>query len=113
MVLKHASLRDLAILTCIALVTILFIGIVWFRTGYILSEEYLVIRIGPVVHSKIGISRISKISRSNSILASPANSMKRLAIKYGRQGVVLISPKDEKIFIESIVAINPKIVVNL
>ena len=113
MVFKHASLRDLIILSSIATVVILFIGIIWFWTGYFLSKDYLIIKIGPVTHSKIRISNISKISGSNSILASPANSLKRLAIRSGRRVLVLISPKDEKTFIESIIEMNPKIAIDL
>ena len=78
-----------------------------------LPRGSLFIKIGPVTHSKIRISNISKISRSNSILASPANSLKRLAIRSGRRVLVLISPKDEKTFIESIIEMNPKIAIDL
>lgn len=113
MIFKHASLRDLIILSSIATVVILFVGIIWFRTGYFLSKDYLIVKIGPVTHSKIRISNITKISRSNSILSSPANSLKRLAIRSGRRVLVLISPKDEKTFIKSIIEMNSKISIDL
>ena len=113
LVLKHASWRDLIILSGIYSLTILFFGIIWFRTGYFLSNDYLIVKIGPVTHSKIRISRITKISRSNSILSSPANSLRRLAIRSGPGKMVLISPKDEKTFIESITQKNTNIVIDL
>jgi hypothetical protein len=113
MVYKHASVRDLIILVSIETVVILFVGMVWFRTGYFLSKDYLIVKIGPVTHSRISISDITKISRSNSILSSPANSLKRLAIRSGQRVLAQISPKDEISFIKTIVEINPGITIDL
>ena len=113
MVFKHAALKDMIILSIISFVVLVFVGIIWFGTGYIISDDILVIKIGPVTHSRIRISRISKISRTNSILASPANSLKRLAIKSGNRVIVMISPKDEDVFIKTVNEVNPNIVIDL
>ncbi len=113
MVFKHAALKDMIILSIISFVVLVFVGIIWFGTGYFISDDFLIIKIGPVTHSKIRISRISKISRTKSILASPANSLKRLAIRSGKRVIVQISPQDEDAFIISIKEANPKIVIDL
>ncbi len=112
-VIAHFSLTDLIIILLIFIILFLFFGIVWFRTGYFISEDYLIIKIGPFTHSRVRISSISKILRSNSVLSSPANSLNRLSIKYGRKGLVLISPKDEADFIIAIKEENSKVIVNI
>ncbi len=112
-VFRNSTFSQLIIVSSIFIIIFLFIGTVWFRTGYFISDDILIIKIGPVTHSRIRISRISKISRTNSILASPANSLKRLAIKSGKRVIVMISPKDEDAFINSIKEVNPKIVIDL
>ncbi len=110
---KHASMQELIMLSCILIAVLLFVGIVWFRTGYFISKDYLIVKIGSVTHSKIKISSISKISRSNSILSSPANSFRRLAIKSGQKVLVQISPRDEESFLTLMTEINPKIDIDL
>ncbi len=113
MMFKHASMQELIMLSCILIAVLLFVGIVWFRTGYFISKDYLIVKIGSVTHSKIKISSISKISRSNSILSSPANSFRRLAIKSGQKVLVQISPRDEESFLTLMTEINPKIDIDL
>jgi len=110
---KNSSLSSLIISSIIFLITFLFVGTVWFGTGYFISEDYLIIKIGPVTHSRIMISSIRSLSRSNSILSSPANSLKRLSIKYDQKREVLISPNNEVDFISAITNENPKISVNI
>ena len=110
---KNSSLSSLIISSIIFLITFLFVGTVWFGTGYFISEDYLIIKIGPVTHSRIMISSIRSLSRSNSILSSPANSLKRLLIKSDQKREVLISPNNEVDFISAITNENPKISVNI
>ena len=112
-VFRNSTFSQLIIVSSIFIIIFLFMGTVWFGTGYFISDDILIIKIGPVTHSRIRISRISKISRTNSILASPANSLKRLAIKSGKRVIVMISPKDEDAFIISIKEANPKILLDL
>jgi hypothetical protein len=47
--------------------------------------------------------------RSNSLLSAPAISLKRIAIKYGRNKTILISPKHQSEFLKQLKAINPNI----
>ena len=112
-IFKNYSLTALIITSVISLIVFLFVGIVWFGTGYFVSKDYLIIKIGPITHSRIRISSISKISRSNSIISSPANSLKRLAIQSGKRVLALISPKDESDFITTISELNSGIDIEL
>lgn len=110
---ENSTLSQLIILSSLFIIIFLFAGTVWFGTGYYVTDDILIVKIGPVTHSKIRISKISKISRTNSIISSPANSLKRLALESDNQVLVLISPKDEDAFIKSIKEVNPKIQIDL
>lgn len=112
-VFAHYSFTNFIIILLIFFVVFLLTGTVWFRTGYNITNEYLIIKIGPITYGEIKLSGISVISRSNSILSAPANSLKRLSIKYGKNGLVLVSPKDEADFLNTIIEKNPTIKLNL
>lgn len=92
------------------LFVILFLGGIWFGTGYRIKEEFLVIKIGPVVERKINIQTIDTIERSYDLIASPANGLKRLKLTYNDR-YVLISPIREHEFLKHLKLINPEIVI--
>lgn len=110
--IQDSKSSDLIYLLLFWILTFIFISVVWFGTGYYVVDNHLIIKIGPVTHSKIDLSKITKISKSSSWIASPANSLKRLEIKSGTNVLVLVSPKDQEAFIKSLKTINPKIVYN-
>ncbi|MGB5693094.1 MAG: PH domain-containing protein [Flavobacteriaceae bacterium] len=107
--IQDSKTSNLIMLLLFWIIIFLFMGIVWFGTGYYVRDDQLIIKIGPVTHSKISLSKITKISKSNSWISSPANSLKRLEIKSGNSVLVLISPKDQEKFMTTINKINPKI----
>ena len=90
-------------------VGILFFGAIWYGTGYYIANGKLYVKIGPVAHSNFEISKISEISRTNSWISAPANSFKRLAIKSADRLLVIISPRDQKEFVETLLSVNPEI----
>ncbi len=79
-----------------------------FGIHYVIDKNYLIIKIGKFTESKILINDIGSINRSYSLIASPANSLKRLQINYA-DGEVLISPKKERDFIEHLKSLNSTI----
>ena len=107
--LKSSKLTDVLILLTFWILMLLFVGVVWFRTRYYISDRQLIVKIGPIAHSRIDISTISEISKTKSWLSAPANSLNRLAIKSRDKMLVMVSPEDQKGFIESLKAINPDI----
>lgn len=109
---KNVDTKELITLSSTSLAVILFVGVIWFKTGYFVSKDYLIVKIGPLVVSRIKMSLISNISRSNSILASPANSFNRLAIKSGKKVLVRISPRAEESFLALMIEMNPTIAVD-
>ena len=76
---------------------------VWilFSTQYEIIDENLWVRSGPLKW-RIPILSISKIERSKSWVSSPALSMSRFKIDYGRGKSILISPKETDRFLYAI-----------
>lgn len=90
-----------------------FIGISCFQTYYVIKEDEL------GVHSEAKwtwypIESIIEVRKVKSILAAPAMSFTRIAIKFergvARTAVPLeISPKDRDAFIQDLLRVNPNI----
>ncbi|MFN7267027.1 MAG: PH domain-containing protein, partial [Bacteroidota bacterium] len=62
-----------------------------------------------LINIKIDITTIRKITETNNPLSSPALSLDRLWIDYGKNGAVMISPEDKEGFIRHILQINPSV----
>lgn len=71
------------------------------RTHYTVDDEKLRIVSGPFRWT-IAIPEITDISESHSALSSPALSLDRLKITYGRNRHILVSPADKKKFLKAI-----------
>ncbi|MEW9050554.1 MAG: PH domain-containing protein [Neobacillus sp.] len=89
-----------------------FIGWLWFNTYYEIDGKNLKIVAGPI-RSKVEIKSITTIKRSRNLLSSPALSLIRLQVKYGKWNYALISPKNEELFCKRLKEINPKIDINI
>ncbi|WP_416828303.1 PH domain-containing protein [Ectobacillus polymachus] len=84
----------------------------WFKTGYKINNELLIIYYGPI-KKRILIKDIKKITQTKNPLASPALSMDRLEIMYGSDfGMALVSPKDKQKFVSLLKSMNPHIEVD-
>jgi hypothetical protein len=81
----------------------------FFQTVYTVENRELKIKMGFFSFRSININEIKKISKTNSILSSPAASFDRIEIEYGEFGSVIISPKRKLSFSRELVQLNPKI----
>ena len=81
---------------------------IWFGTGYRIENETIKIQNGPFKW-KISIKEINSISKRKSLLATPALSVDRLVLQYGKYGDMLLSPKNECEFIELLLTKNSQI----
>lgn len=86
-----------------------FVGHLFFTTCYVVEGNMLQVKSSILVNIKIDIGTIRKIKETNNPLSSPALSLDRLWIDYGKGGAVMISPKDKEGFIRHILQINPSI----
>ena len=87
---------------------ILFVGWIWFGTGYEILEDELKIRCGPF-RQRIPLQEIKAIKKTRSPLSSPACSLDRIEIKYGSSKRVMISPADKEGFIKLLLEKSPQI----
>jgi hypothetical protein len=90
---------------------IVIIAYLFFDTTYAVKGKDLEIRSGFLYKQKIDITTIREIKETNNPLSSPAASLDRLDIRYGRSGSVLISPKDKQKFVQALLDVHPEIVV--
>lgn len=93
----------------ILLPTILFVVHMFMTTNYTIESDELTIKCGFLFNKTIDIKTIRKITETNNPLSSPATSLDRLEIKYGKYDTILISPKKKKEFIENITTLNPNV----
>ena len=92
----------------IMIAVILFVGWIWFGTGYEISDDKLRIRCGPF-RQRIPLQEIKEIRKTRSPLSAPACSLDRMEIGYGKSKRVMISPADKENFIKTIVEKSPHI----
>lgn len=97
----------------INLATVVFIAVLFAGIRYEIREGTLYVHGSFLVKLRIPIREIRSIRRSYNPLASPAGSLRRLAVRYGENGMTLISPRDEAGFIQNLRALNPQIEVEL
>jgi hypothetical protein len=92
----------------IMIAVILFIGWIWFGTGYEILENELKISCGPF-RQRIPLQEIKEIKRTRSPLSAPACSLDRIEIKYGKSKRVMISPANKEGFIKLLIEKSPQI----
>jgi len=92
---------------------ILFLIYVINATNYEIKNEILYINSSFLFKEKLQINDIRKIEEVINILSSPAMSIKRLELFYGKYDSILVSPKNKGEFIEALLNINNKIEVKL
>ncbi len=87
------------ILVGIAVVALL----VWLLVGthYTVDRGTLRIVSGPF-RWKVPVDQITSVEATNSLLSSPALSLDRLRIRYGKRRRIMISPADKAGFLEAI-----------
>ncbi|MEQ9376851.1 MAG: PH domain-containing protein [Imperialibacter sp.] len=83
---------------------LVFILTIFFGTGYTIKDNVLIVKIGPFIADKVDIKDIWTAHRTYTLLSAPANSIRRLRIKY-KGG----SPDRENEFLEALKQLNPTI----
>lgn len=98
LMVKPASFLIFFIVLIGAITVPLFMLWMWFTTYYFLNKEDLIIKYGPF-QSTIPLHAIKYVKKTNNPFSSPALSLKRVEIFYGKYNSVLISPVDRDGFI--------------
>lgn len=76
---------------------------VWFlrSTYYVLDDTQLTLHSGPFKW-RVELEDIQTVTRTRNPLSSPALSLDRLRIDYGRRRSIMISPRDRKAFLDEL-----------
>ena len=93
----HDIMRTIMIIAVVAVI----IGLL-FSIKYVIDGETLRVYYLPWCHTDIDIKTITKMERSHNLISSPAASLKRLKISYGKWDSVLVSPRNEDDFIDTV-----------
>jgi hypothetical protein len=113
-IINGASTRATLTMIAIMVPVIAFTLHVFFRTTYRINDNNeLVIRCGFLYNAVVDISAIKTISRTRNPISSPAASLDRIELKYGKWDSVIISPNDKIAFVNELLKINPNIQHNL
>jgi len=78
-----------------------FIGWVFWTTDYRVTPHVIIIRSGPF-RWRIAIDEIIHMEPTRNPLSSPALSLDRLRIDYGKGKFIMISPVDKQAFMEAV-----------
>jgi hypothetical protein len=78
----------------VALLMVVIPGWVLRSTAYVVGDGVLDVRCGPL-HIVVPVADITRIVPTRTILSSPALSLDRMAIAYGKRKTVVISPADK------------------
>lgn len=90
-----------------------FILLLFLNTQYTIDNKLLKIKCGVFSYKPIDIENIREISKTRSLISSPAPSFDRIEIKYGKLDHIIISPEDKMNFAIDLTKINPNIKNNL
>lgn len=74
-------------------------------TTYVLEPAQLLVRSGPF-RWRVPVAEITAITPTSNPLSSPALSLDRLRIEYGRGSAIMISPRDKERFLRDLEALR-------
>lgn len=87
----------------------IFVLWAWYTTYYVLEDDALIIKSGPI-KKVVKYSSIQSLQKTSNPLSSPALSMQRIEIVYNRYQVTLVSPIHRDQFIAHLREMRPEIV---
>lgn len=93
----------------ILLPVILFVVHIFMTTEYTIENDKLTIKCGFLYNKIVDIKTIKKIKETNNPISSPATSLDRLEINYGKFDSIIISPKLKSEFINDVKRLNPNV----
>jgi len=81
-----------------------------FSTVYTITNDgILKVKCGFLYNKWFDINKINSIAKTGNLISSPAPSLDRIELTYGKFDLIVISPKDKIGFALELIKINPKI----
>ncbi|WP_421805166.1 PH domain-containing protein [Flagellimonas sp.] len=93
--------------------SLIFLVVLFYSISYEVTDEVLTVISFFFIKKNILIKDITRIVESNNPISSPAASLDRLEVYYGKYSSVIISPKDKMGFIAHLKRLSPSIQVEL
>ena len=110
MMYQKEPLEAILTLGGIFFLTYLFILYVNFSTQYIITNNRtLIVKCGFFYKKELEILKIKTIDKTNTLVSSPATSLDRIELTYGKFNSLIISPKDKIGFAKELTRIHPEI----
>ncbi|MFI1771566.1 PH domain-containing protein [Thalassobellus citreus] len=108
-IFKAESIQSIVVPIGVFILTFGFVLHLFLNTKYTIVNSVLKIKSGFLYNKDLDIHSIKSIRSSNSLMSSPAASLDRIELHYGKYASVIISPKEKSNFIEDLIQINPNI----
>lgn len=86
-----------------------FVAYVFLSTRYTIHNDLLHVKSGFLYSSSFPVASITSVIATWNPISSPAASLDRLEVRYGKSGFVLISPAEKQKFLNHLLSINPQI----
>ncbi|MFB9052707.1 PH domain-containing protein [Formosa undariae] len=110
MIFKNEPIEAILSVGGIHLLVLSFFLYLNFSTAYTIhGNGILNVKCGFTYNRSFDINKIKSISKSNNLISSPAPSMDRIELTYGKFDFIIISPKDKLQFAKELTKINPNI----
>ena len=93
--------------------SLILLVVLFYSISYEVTREVLTVISFFFIKKNILIKDITRIVESNNPISSPAASLDRLEVYYGKYSSVIISPKDKMGFIAHLKRLSPSIQVEL
>lgn len=102
---------SLLILLISTLLPSLLIWNIYTDTHYTIFDDNRTLRVksGFIINSRYDINKITRIRNTRTWLSSPALSIDRIEITFGRYNKIIISPLHKEAFINHLLSLNPDI----
>ena len=111
--LENGLTMDMLWISLMVMLIFALIVHMFLKTEYTIDEKKLNIKCGFFKYKPIAIKDIKEISKSSSVMSSPAASFDRIEIKYGKFEEIIISPRNKVEFTQYLTKLNPDIKNNL
>lgn len=111
--LNNGISKSLIPTICIVVLVLVLILHLFLSTEYTIDRNTLNVKCSFIIDKNIDITTIKEISKTNTIISSPAPSFYRIMIKYGGTNEIIISPKNKVDFVGDLTKINPDIIHNI
>ncbi len=112
-IIHGEPMEAILVAAAIVLVVLAFVLHIFFNTTYRISHHELRIKCGFLYYNVIDINTIRAVYKTRSLMSSPAASLDRIEIKYGKWDSVIISPRHKLDFLNELLQINPNIIHDL